>query len=207
MDSRESKGIDMGYRSQVGYVIEFKSHNTVVHDTVVHDTTQISKADEAEADADKEYAKSLFYMFIAETKAKQQTTLAWDDEVIDGKYVKTGEAISKWGLILEVDYTNQLIKFRAEDVKWYDSYPDVDCHNAMIDTARDYCADEANDEETNERQIFSLINERQNRDYMSYTFIRIGEEANDVECMEGGTGETNSYLYPVSSIQWDIFKP
>jgi hypothetical protein len=103
-----------------------------------------------------------------------------------------------WGGGLEVDYEMQMIKFRAEDVKWYDSYPDVDCHNAMIDIAEEYIAGDDINETTNERN---------NGDYMSYTFVRIGENSDDVETRSGGTCETDSYLYPVSSIQWDMPEP
>lgn len=177
----------MGYRSQVGYVIEFKKPHYEQSDKPEH-------SDQLERELDKDYAKNLFYTFLAETKARTQTMKAWDDEVKDSKYIKTGERV-KWGGALEVDYEQQLIKFRAEDVKWYDHYPDVDCHNAMIDLAEEYIAGDDINEETNERN---------NGDYMSYTFVRIGEDSNDVETKSGGTQETDSYLYPVSSIQWDI---
>lgn len=180
----------MGYRSQVGYVIQFKEPYRAQSDKPEH-------SDQLEVELDKEYAKSLFYTFLAESKAKQQTMQAWDDEVKDSKYLSTGEQV-KWGGALEVDYERQLIKFRADDVKWYDSYPDVDCHNAMIDLAQEYVAGDDINETTNERN---------NADYMSFTFVRIGENADDVEHRNGGTNETDDYIYPVSSIQWDLPEP
>lgn len=177
----------MGYRSEVAYVIEFKKPH---YGKKEGDHTEEIKADD-------EYAKNLFYTFLAESKAKQETAKAWDDEVKDGKYLNTGESV-KWGCALEVDYEQQLIKFRAEDVKWYDSYPDVDCHNAMIDLAEEYIAGDDINETTNERN---------NIDYMSYTFVRIGENSDDVETRSGGTCGTDEYIYPVSSIQWNISEP
>ena len=180
-----TKEIEMGYRSQVGYVIQFKK------------PVRFDSQRDQEKELDREYAKNLFYTFLAETKARTQTAQAWDDEVKDGKYVNSGESV-KWGGALEVDYEQQLIKFRADDVKWYDSYPDVDCHNAMIDLAEEYIAGDDINETTNERN---------NGDYMSYTFVRIGENADDVETRSGGTCETDDYIYPVSTMQWDLPEP
>ena len=180
----------MGYRSQVGYVIQFQQPFYGHSDKPEH-------SDQLERELDKEYAKNLFYTFLAETKARTQTAQAWEDEVKDGKYLNSGKQI-EYGGALEVDYEMQIIKFRAEDVKWYDSYPDVDCHNAMIDLAEEYIAGDDINETTNTRN---------NGDYMSYTFVRIGENADDVEHRNGGTCETDSYLYPVSSIQWDMPEP
>jgi hypothetical protein len=174
----------MGYRSQVGYAIEFsKQHYQGSPDGY----TEEMKVKDA-------YSKQLFYTFLAESKVKRETMKAWDDEVKDGLYVKTGIAPTSYGCELTVDEENQHIIFRAQDVKWYDSYEDVDAHNAMITLAEDYIS--GNEEERNLGE--------ENEEYMSYTFVRIGEESDDVECKSGGNGETDNYLYPVSSIQWDI---
>jgi hypothetical protein len=65
----------------------------------------------------------------------------------------------------------------------------------MIDLAEEYIAGDDINETTNERN---------NGDYMSYTFVRIGENSDDVETRSGGTCGTDEYLYPVSTIQWNI---
>jgi hypothetical protein len=182
LTNKENK---MGYRSQVAYVIEFKKP---------HYNTPKEYAEEMRLE--DEYAKNLFYTFIAESKARSETSKAWEDEVKDGKYISSGEEV-KWGGALEVDYKMQIIKFRAEDVKWYDGYTDVDCHNAMISLAEEYISNEVNADNNN----------RNNEDYMSFTFVRIGEQSDDIEHKSGGTEETDNYIYPVSSIQWDMPEP
>jgi hypothetical protein len=188
----------MGYRSQVAYVIEFKEPFYGHSDKPEH-------SDQMERELNKQHAKNLFYTFIAESKAKQETTKAWDDEVKDSKYVSTGEQV-KWGGALEVDYEQQLIKFKAEDVKWYDDYADVDCHNALIDLAEEYI--NGNQPSlSGDTKLDDPSLERDNSDYMSYTFVRIGEQSDDIENKSGGTHETNEYIYPVSTIQWNISEP
>lgn len=167
----------MGYRSQVGYVIEFtKQHNQ----SALNEYTEEMKEKD-------EYTKNLFYTFLAESKAKQETMKAWEDEVKAGRYVVSGKEPSGYGRALSVDEENQRITFEAHDVKWYDDYEDVDAHNAMITLAEEY-----------------INGDKDNGEFISYTFVRIGEEPDDVETNSGGNGNTDDYLYPVSSIQWDI---
>lgn len=64
----------------------------------------------------------------------------------------------------------------------------------MITLAEDYISGDKEERNLGE----------ENEEYMSYTFVRIGEEADDVETKSGGNGDTDNYLYPVSSIHWDI---
>lgn len=78
-----------------------------------------------------------------------------------------------------------LIKFNAESVKWYDEYPDVKCHHALLVLADEYAKKYTN---------------------VSWAFVRIGEETGDVETQYGGDDngeEAASMIYPVSSICWD----
>jgi hypothetical protein len=70
-----------------------------------------------------------------------------------------------------------VITFKAGDVKWYDSYPDVQVHHQMM---RD--ATELYDAE--------------------WRFVRIGEETTDIEVQEEGHEfELWEYVDPVSSIR------
>ena len=188
----------MGYRSQVAYVIQFREPYRAQSDKPEH-------SDQLEVELEKEYAKSLFYTFLAESKAKQETMKAWDDEVKDSKYLNSGKQI-EYGGALEVDYERQLIKFRAEDVKWYDHYPDVDCHNAMVGLAEEYISGDEPSLSGNTKLDDPSL-ERDNSEYMSYTFVRIGENSDDIETRSGGTCETDDYIYPVSTIQWDLPEP
>ena len=59
-------------------------------------------------------------------------------------------------------------KFMCDDVKWYESYPDVACHDALIELAGEW----ANDED--------------NKSEIAFVFVRIGEETDDVEERCGG---------------------
>ena len=56
--------------------------------------------------------------------------------------------------------------FKAEDVKWYDSFEDVQAHNKLLDSV-----DEAFD------------------DRAGYCFLRLGEESDDNEQKDGGHRE------------------
>jgi hypothetical protein len=62
-------------------------------------------------------AKSSFYLFLAEAKANVDTSLCFSDKESD---------------VFKVDEENLQIRFFAEGVKWYESYPDVQCHEALI---------------------------------------------------------------------------
>jgi len=76
------------------------------------------------------------------------------------------------------------IRFEVDDVKWYDSYPDVIAHHKLLDLADEYA---------------------EKYDSVSWCFVRIGEETGDIDTRYGGSGEATSMLYPVSSLCWDIY--
>ena len=38
-----------------------------------------------------------------------------------------------------VDHKKLQINFHAESVKWYESYPDVKCHDDLVSQAKDWC--------------------------------------------------------------------
>lgn len=69
-------------------------------------------------------AKQAFYTFLAEAKAKSETALCFTDEEH-----------------FTVDEAKMQIRFFASDVKWYESYEDVKCHEALMDLSREWADD------------------------------------------------------------------
>ena len=76
------------------------------------------------------------------------------------------------------------INFYAGDVKWYDSFPDVQMHDKLLTFIADNYSDEGG---------------------IGWKFIRIGEEQGDIQEEEGGDHDTVSYLhddfYPTQSME------
>jgi hypothetical protein len=101
----------------------------------------------------EERAKASFYTFIAEAKSREDTGGAFVDEDI------------------KVDEKNLAIYFYAGHVKWYESYPDVACHEALLDLSKEW----ADDGDCSSP-------------YIGGAFARIGEEMEDVteECWGQG---------------------
>lgn len=108
--------------------------------------------------SDDERAKQSFYTFIAEAKARAATAGCFTEEQ------------GRWGSGdgFEVDEKRYRINFSAQDVKWYESYPDVMWHEALIELAAEWANDEDNHSE------------------IAYAFVRIGEETEDIEEKNGG---------------------
>lgn len=92
--------------------------------------------------------KQSFYTFLAEAKSKAATAPCFNE--------------------VEVDEVRLRINFSADDVKWYPSYPDVACHEALLDLADEWANDESNNSE------------------IAYRFVRIGEEPEDIESKTNG---------------------
>jgi hypothetical protein len=88
----------------------------------------------------EERAKGAFFTFIAEAKAKETTAGAFLDED------------------LKVDEEKLAIYFFAGDVKWYEDYPDVKCHECLMGLSREW----ANENEC-----------------VGGAFARVGEELDD----------------------------
>jgi hypothetical protein len=109
--------------------------------------------DEPEKGLTAENCKATFFTFIAEAKAKHEIAGAFLDED------------------LKVDEDNLAIYFYAGHTKWYESYPDVMCHEALMDLSREW----ADDEDCSSP-------------YIGGAFARIGEEMDDVveECWGQG---------------------
>jgi hypothetical protein len=83
---------------------------------------------------------------------------------------------------LEFNDNELHVRFEAEDVKWYESYPYVIAHHKLLDLADEYA------------EKYNCV---------SWCFVRIGEESGDIETRYGGDGEATSMIYPVSSICFD----
>ena len=87
-----------------------------------------------------------FYTFLMEAKANPRCAIALSE--------------------VEIDHKHQRFNFNAEDVKWYDNYPDVDSHNALFAQARDWV------QQTLDQQTHCSL---------GAIFTRIGENTDDME--------------------------
>ena len=92
-------------------------------------------------------AKESFYTFLAEAKVKLSGAV--NDEST------------------RIDESNMAINFYADHVKWYESYEDVQMHEALIQLSKDWA-------------------DMENK-HIGGIFIRIGEEMDDI--VEEGWGE------------------
>ena len=127
----------MGYRSTVAYTIRFTPHPS----------PQESEQGEFPSDKDIKECKESFYTFLAEAK------------------VKLSGAVNDESTI--VDESNMAINFLAYDVKWYETYEDVQVHEALIQLSKDWA-------------------DMENK-HIGGIFLRIGEEMDDM--IEEGWGE------------------
>lgn len=87
-----------------------------------------------------------FYTFLLEAKADPRCAIALSE--------------------VEVDEKRQRFTFSADDVKWYDGYPDVVSHTALFNLARDWA------QQMEEGKLSCT---------MGAMFIRVGEDTNDIE--------------------------
>ena len=94
-------------------------------------------------------------VFLIEAKAKPETRLCFEDED------------------LKVDYENHAITLVACGVKWYSDYPDVSCHDKLLELCDAY----------NERF------EETDGYVCSYLFRRVGESEDDIETRDGGDAD------------------
>ena len=102
------------------------------------------RVDEPDKGLTEEHCKATFYTFLAEAKANQDTAGAFLDEDI------------------KIDEGNLAIYFYAGHVKWYESYEDVKCHEALLELSKEW----ADDGDCS-------------NPYISGAFARIGEEMED----------------------------
>jgi hypothetical protein len=87
-----------------------------------------------------------FYTFLMEAKANPKCQIALAE--------------------VEIDHKKQAFYFTANDVKWYENYPDVMSHTALFDQAKDWV------QQTLDQQTHCSI---------GAIFTRIGENLDDVE--------------------------
>ena len=113
--------------------------------------------DKPEERTDPEEAKRSFYTFIAEAKAKEATALCFSDQEDE---------------VFKVLEDKLEIRFFAEEVKWYDTYPDVACHEALIQLSREWADDGEN-----------------SNPFIGGAFARVGEDTNDNIEEVWGNGE------------------
>jgi hypothetical protein len=107
------------------------------------------------ADHDEKNKQS-FYTFLAEAKANAATAACFHER--------------EWAEF-EIDEARYRINFAADHVKWYSDYPDVRCHEALLDLADEWANDESNNSE------------------IAYRFVRIGEEYEDIEVRANGNAD------------------
>ena len=95
-----------------------------------------------------------FYTFLAEAKSNPKYQIALSEVTIDER--------------------NQMFFFSASDVKWYESYSDVDSHMALVELAEDWV-----------RQVCEgTLNCR-----LGVIFMRVGEDTSDTEERANGDYE------------------
>ena len=87
-----------------------------------------------------------FYTFLLEAKANPQCQIAIAE--------------------VEIDHKKQMFTFSARDVKWYENYPDVISHMALVKQAEDWA------KQVREGTLHCSIGSM---------FLRAGEETNDNE--------------------------
>lgn len=87
-----------------------------------------------------------FYTFLAEAKANPRCAIALAE--------------------VEIDYKRKRFNFVANDVKWYESYSDVDSHTALFEQAKDWV------QQTHDQALHCTI---------GAVFTRIGENLDDIE--------------------------
>ena len=135
----------------------------------------IDWTDEA-SDKDKAMTgRDVFNTFLAEAKSNPETKQCFDDADAD---------------TYEVNVEKMFIKGHWLDVKWYDDYDDVKCHHKLMEMASEYI----NSQRDNDKIKFTTI---------SYGFVRIGEENDDIETEYDGD-EGWDLIYPVRKIDFNV---
>lgn len=113
--------------------------------------------------------KQSFYTFLAEAKANAATAACFGEQ--------------GWAEF-QIDEANFRINFFAEGVKWYESYADVQCHEALLSLANEWDEDE------------------DNHAHIAYQFVRIGEESDDIEDKRSESADDWIYLERSISRDW-----
>jgi hypothetical protein len=112
--------------------------------------------------------ENAYHLFIAEAKAKDLGSCFNND---DSYYEEA-----------ECDADLWRINFSANGVKWYDSYPDVEMHNALIALAEEWVQSDLH------QQIKDGVEGADEAKYrIGYIFTRVGEDMTDID--ERASGE------------------
>jgi hypothetical protein len=117
--------------------------------------------------------QEVYNQFKVQYKLDDKFKYCWEDEENTNEYAST----------LRFNDEKCMVTFKASDVKWYDTFDDVKCHDALLDLADEY------------HEKYNCVD---------WAFVRIGEEEGDIETRFGGIGDASMYLYPVSSIEWEV---
>lgn len=130
---------------------------------------------ELATDEDKKLTGAdIFNTFLTEAKSNEDTKLCFDEDESP----------------LEIDKERLVLKFYVDDWKWYDDYDEVKCHERLLDLAEEYI-----DAQNNNQAMKSLT--------ISYGFVRVGEETEDIDTRYGGD-DGYSLIYPTRSIQFEV---
>lgn len=70
------------------------------------------------------------------------------------------------------------INFSAEGVKWYDSYPEVQAHQALIKLAKDWCEGDRHEHTRQTGDSTYMAGEEYK---LGFIFAAVGEDTNDCE--------------------------
>lgn len=107
------------------------------------------------------YRSEVAYVIRFENKEMRETFVAL-------QRAKADEHINN-ALNELVEVEDDKLGYHADHVKWYDSYPDVQAHQALL------------------REAINLYNDKE--DITGYRFIRLGEEQDDNITEEEGNAE------------------
>ena len=127
-----------------------------------------------------------YHLFILEAKSKPETAGCFPPN--DGSHFEE----------CTCDDDKMRIDFHATDVKWYDSYPEVQMHEKLIAQAEAWCDDDTHIAVKGGELEASLAPYR-----VSFIFVRIGENTDDVEERQGGDYDWE-WLHVSRSIEGDF---
>lgn len=122
--------------------------------------------------------KEDYHLFILEAKANPTIAGSLEECICDERRMR--------------------IDFKAESVKWYESYPDVDMHENLIDQAQAWLDGDTHVAIKDGETEVNLIEHR-----LAYIFIRIGEATDDITHREGGDTDY-TWLHVSRTIEGDI---
>jgi len=112
-----------------------------------------------------------FYTFLVEAKSNAATALCF-----------TTPNTPSW--VFEVDEGQYQINFYADNVKWYESFADVQAHETLLSLANEWDNDE------------------DNHAHIAFQFVRIGEETDDIQDNRSESADDWIYVERTISRDW-----